>query len=176
MAASYDDNVDIIVEKGEEKEGKDDSSTPDVVSSNNSFFVYLLQAANSKTTYIGATVNLCRRLRQHNGEIKGGAKATRAKLMCGDCWQRVAYVTGFPTWQAALQFEWRWKHLSRCIPSAVKSCYKHPLQRRQIALQQLLKLPKSTSSAIPFAEWMFPPIVVIEPEFIDSFLTMYINV
>lgn len=31
-------------------------------------------------TYVGATVDLNRRLRQHNGEIKGGAHATTSKV------------------------------------------------------------------------------------------------
>ena len=35
------------------------------------YFVYLLESTNH-ATYVGATVNLDHRLRQHNGEIKGG--------------------------------------------------------------------------------------------------------
>ena len=37
-------------------------------------FVYLLQYKNN--TYVGATVDVNRRLRQHNCEIKGGAMGT----------------------------------------------------------------------------------------------------
>ena len=43
------------------------------------FFVYLL-VSSTGATYVGATVDLNRRLRQHNKEIKGGAHATRAKV------------------------------------------------------------------------------------------------
>jgi structure-specific endonuclease subunit SLX1 len=80
-------------------------------------FVYLL-VSTSGSTYVGATVDLDRRLRQHNKEIKGGAHATGAKVAQGESWTRAAHVSGFPDWPAALQFEWRWKHISR------KGCFK----------------------------------------------------
>jgi len=117
----------------------------------NEFFVYLLEATN-KSTYIGATVNLDRRLRQHNKELSGGAVATTSKVLKGETWRRHCYVSGFPTWQAALQFEWRWKQLSRKLPQSLK-----PLERRMQALTNLLNLERSTSKAIPFAEWSLKP-------------------
>lgn len=80
------------------------------------FFVYLLVSADNKNTYVGASVDVDHRLRQHNGELKGGAKATQAKLGKGK-WRRVVFVSEFPTWQAALQFEWRWKQITRKIGS-----------------------------------------------------------
>lgn len=40
--------------------------------------VYMLQSAVTGRLYIGVTNNLDRRLRQHNGALRGGAKATRA--------------------------------------------------------------------------------------------------
>ena len=46
------------------------NTTPrETVKCNSEFFVYLL-VSDSGATYIGATVNLDRRLRQHNKEIK----------------------------------------------------------------------------------------------------------
>ena len=42
------------------------------------WIVYLLECAD-KTLYCGITNNLNKRLRQHNGEIPGGAKYTRSR-------------------------------------------------------------------------------------------------
>jgi predicted GIY-YIG superfamily endonuclease len=59
-------------------------------------------------TYVGATLDLARRLRQHNGEIKGGAKYTR--LGAKGSWAVVFTVQGFREQREALQFEWALKH------------------------------------------------------------------
>ena len=58
-------------------------------------YVYLLVSSDN-ATYVGATVDLNRRLRQHNKEIKGGAHATGAKVAKGEVWTRAAHVSGFP--------------------------------------------------------------------------------
>ena len=114
------------------------------------FFVYLLESSCKRATYVGATVNLERRLRQHNKEITGGAHATGAKVARGETWRRACHVAGFPTWQAALQFEWRFKQLTRREPSSTTQT---PLERRKAALQKLLALKQSTTKAVPFALW-----------------------
>jgi structure-specific endonuclease subunit SLX1 len=124
-----------------------------------SFFVYLLTTSTYSNTYVGATVDLERRLRQHNKEIKGGAHATSMKVQKGESWERVCYVSCFPDWSAALQFEWRWKQITRKIPFG-----KSPLERRMRALKNLLSLSKSTSKAIPFSEWSNPPEIHFEME------------
>lgn len=121
-------------------------------------YVYMLQCSDG-ATYIGATVDLNRRLRQHNGEIKGGAKRTTSKLSHAKTWTRICHVSQFPDWSATLQFEWRWKQLSRKYPSSM-----HPLERRIRALHDLLSIPQSTSKAIPFADWPHKPIVHVEAE------------
>ena len=120
------------------------------------YFVYLLEATN-KSTYIGATVDLNRRLRQHNKELSGGAIATSNKVKKGEIWRRHCYISGFPTWQAALQFEWRWKQISRKFPSNML-----PIDRRMKALEELLALDKSTTKAIPFKEWIEKPLINFE--------------
>lgn len=121
-------------------------------------FVYLL-ISTSGATYVGATVDLDRRLRQHNKKIKGGAHATSAKVGKGETWIRACHVSGFPDWPAALQFEWRWKQLSRKLPLGM-----NPLERRIKALKQLLNLEKPTTKAIAYTEWLAPPEVHTECE------------
>jgi structure-specific endonuclease subunit SLX1 len=119
-------------------------------------YVYLL-VSSSGATYVGATVDLERRLRQHNKEIKGGAHATGAKVAQGEVWLRAAHVSGFPDWQAALQFEWRWKQLSRKLPVKM-----NPLERRIQALKNLLALERPTTKALAYTEWLSPPEVHLE--------------
>jgi len=123
-----------------------------------SFFVYLLLSSDS-CTYVGATVDLDRRLRQHNKEIKGGAHATGSKVLKGETWIRACHVEGFPDWQAALQFEWRWKQLTRKLTISV-----HPLHRRMIALKQLINLERPTTKAKAYSEWLTPLEVVLEDD------------
>ena len=72
-------------------------------------FCYLLRSRNPRwprSTYIGYTVDPANRLREHNGEISGGAKRTHGKRP----WEMVLLVAGFPNAKAALQFEWAWQH------------------------------------------------------------------
>jgi structure-specific endonuclease subunit SLX1 len=117
-------------------------------------YVYLLYCDNS--TYVGATVDLDRRLRQHNKEICGGAKATGKKVSKGQTWRRICYVSGFPDWQSTLQFEWRWKQITRKLERD------EPILRRMKALKKLIGLEQSTSKAKPFREWDAPPVIHFE--------------
>ena len=119
-------------------------------------FVYMLVCTDG-STYIGATVDLSRRLRQHNGEIAGGAKRTTSKSNASKSWTRACYVSQFPDWSATLQFEWRWKHLSRKYDIKIK-----PLERRMNALKDLLALERPTSKALAYTEWSSPPEVHCE--------------
>ena len=121
-------------------------------------FVYLLVSTDN-CTYVGATVDLERRLRQHNKEIKGGAFATGAKVLKGEIWLRAAYVSGFPNWSAALQFEWRLKQLSRKLCQTKNA---KPIDRRIQALHELLALERPTSKAKAYVEWNTPPEIVWE--------------
>ena len=106
-----------------------------------SFICYCLIRSDSGATYIGATVDMEHRLRQHNGAIKGGAKYTSLALAKGHSWEIACNVSGFPSWNAALQFEWMWKHISR------KKQNSGPLERRIKALIDLVNLDKPTSKA-----------------------------
>lgn len=111
---------------------------------------YCLQSTE-KTTYIGSTVNLDRRLRQHNKEITGGAKYTGR--FTG--WKRLCYVTGFPDERSCLQFEWKWKQLSKQKKGS-------PVERRFIALEELLNSERSTSQSDSFSTFPGPLCLCLE--------------
>ena len=130
-------------------------------------YVYLLVSTNGNT-YVGATVDLERRLRQHNKEIKGGAHATGMKVAKGETWERAAHVSGFPNWQAALQFEWRWKQISRKY-----SIQMNPLERRIKALKDLLALERPTSKALLYSEWPAPPETHLETEDAKKYYNLF---
>ena len=42
------------------------------------WFAYVLVSTKIRRTYVGVTTDVDRRARQHNGELRGGARATRA--------------------------------------------------------------------------------------------------
>jgi len=69
------------------------------------WFFYIIE--NHGYTYAGVSPYYERRLRQHNGEIKGGAKYTISK---GPGWTHICLVCGFRNKIEALQFEWAVKH------------------------------------------------------------------
>ena len=77
---------------------------------------------DTSSTYVGATTNPERRIRQHNAEIKGGAKYTTSK---GSGWFFVCIISGFDK-IGALQFEWALKNNkmnSRGIKSRIENLY-----------------------------------------------------
>ena len=80
---------------------------------NSMYLVYVLvskaslQSSGRIRSYLGCTNDFKRRLRQHNGEITGGAKYTR-KLRP---WVPVLTVSGFQNKSEALQFEWASRHV-----------------------------------------------------------------
>ena len=69
------------------------------------YLVYILKSDN--LSYVGMTNDFFRRWRQHNGEIKGGAKYTTGR---GPGWRHICIVSGFHDKIQALQFEWAVKH------------------------------------------------------------------
>tara|TARA_Y100000591_G_scaffold331621_1_gene366086 strand:- start:15150 stop:15527 length:378 start_codon:yes stop_codon:yes gene_type:complete len=121
------------------------------------FYVYFIESTNG-STYIGATVDLDKRIRQHNKELKGGATATSIKVNQGEVWSYVCYVENFPSWNEALKFEWRWKQISRQLQRSNPT--QKPLEKRLEALKKLLELDKPTSKAELYSAWDIPPNVV----------------
>ena len=133
------------------------------------YYVYILESSDKASTYVGATINLDHRLRQHNKDLVGGAHATSIKVAQGHTWRRVCHVEGFPYWSAALQFEWRLKQLSRKLfkiknsnKNANKDANVKSIDRRIQALHQLLALERPTSKAKAYSEWCTPPKIVWE--------------
>ena len=135
------------------------------------YYVYILESSDKASTYVGATINLDHRLRQHNKDLAGGAHATSIKVAQGYTWRRVCHVEGFPDWSAALQFEWRLKQLSRKLfktKNKDKNADKYvnqnanvkSIDRRIQALHQLLALERPTSKAKAYSEWCKPPEIV----------------
>lgn len=72
--------------------------------------------------YVGATVNLKRRLRQHRREISGGAKKTSR----GGPWSVLCFIYGFKSWKETLRFEYvlQHPHKSKLSRNHVKKCPK----------------------------------------------------
>lgn len=69
--------------------------------------LYLLRSSSEERTYVGITTELERRLQQHNGELPGGAKATRR----GRPWTLFRVLGRFPDRSAAQVAEAAFKKL-----------------------------------------------------------------
>ena len=123
-------------------------------------YCYMLYTEEGQT-YIGATVDPDRRLRQHNKEISGGARATGIRVEQGLTWKRACYISNIPEWRSALQIEWRWKQLGRTQCKHIKN----PIQRRLHSLKKLLSLEKPTEKGVPYDAYPSgPPQIIWESE------------
>ena len=129
-------------------------------------YCYMLYTDKNQT-YIGATIDPNRRLRQHNKEISGGARATGIRVAEGLTWKRGCYITGILEWRSALQIEWRWKQLGRTQFKHIKN----PIHRRLYSLKKLLSLEKPTEKSIPYESYPSgPPEIILDS---DEFKTIY---
>lgn len=104
------------------------------------YYVYMITSGSR--TYCGYTIDLKRRLRQHCGELVGGAKATR----CSSNWRYFCIVT-CADWCAvdAMRFEWLSKHPTR--KRRFPPQFRGP-QGRLLSLQEVCKRTHHTASAL----------------------------
>lgn len=94
--------------------------------------VYILRSEDWKRTYVGYTVNFKQRLRRHNREIAGGAKAT-----AGRKWYYLVQITGLRDKSHALSLEWYLKHYT--IRSSDLLRQKFPVNAPTQAVRNRLK-------------------------------------
>ena len=76
------------------------------------WYLYLLWNPVTRLTYIGSTTDPQRRLRQHNGEIKGGARSTKKGA---PHWVLLCTLSGFRDRSEACRWERLTKHRARGI-------------------------------------------------------------
>lgn len=115
---------------------------------------YLLLSGDNRASYCGTTNHMPRRLRQHNQELKGGAKYTSTKRpgKKGGCkWRVLCTVRGFTSRSQTLSFEWL---LKRCAGGRGR-----PLDRRYQQLGAVLHRPNWWKNHPPrpahlVIEWM----------------------
>ncbi|MDR3543699.1 MAG: GIY-YIG nuclease family protein [Desulfosporosinus sp.] len=83
------------------------------------YVCYCLRSVTARArTYFGTTHDLVHRLRQHNGIIKGGARAT----MTSRPWRVAIVIYGFSSRSAALRYEWfcKMKHSQAAYTDALQ--------------------------------------------------------
>lgn len=100
------------------------------------YVCYTLVDLARKYTYVGITNNLGRRIRQHNGELAGGARYTKGRGKWCVAWT----VRGFHRKEHALMFEW-------AVKRAQRSSVADPLLRRANALVALSRKERWTARA-----------------------------
>lgn len=73
------------------------------------WYVYVIQAANKGTTYVGCTTDVIRRVKEHSGLKSGGAKATKGKGL----WVLRAVFGPYSGRSEAMKAEYALKHSKR---------------------------------------------------------------
>ena len=97
----------------------------------NDYRIYLLKNSFSNYTYIGVTNNFQRRIRQHNGDLVGGAKYTKSNKGEG-IWEYYGWINNVDK-HTALSLEKKIQIRSRKVSG------KTPIERRLKAIEQILR-------------------------------------
>lgn len=108
------------------------------------WYCYILKNDSHKEkTYNGSTNNIVRRLRQHNGELVGGAKYT--KRYGNSDWKVYFLMAGFIDHKNCLQAEWKIKYPDNKRPRP--KCY-DGYEGRIKGVNNILNLERWTSNSI----------------------------
>jgi predicted GIY-YIG superfamily endonuclease len=106
------------------------------------YSVYILESGDRERTYVGLTNNLAKRLRQHNGLVKGGARYTSTRTG----WRLACLIHGFSADSQARKLEWRMHH------THLSGKFKRPLHRRIRELDRAMSMKRWTKSCEPIQE------------------------
>ena len=121
-----------------------ETSIPEKQKNTHRWCLYMLTNPTQTRTYVGITVHFPRRLRQHNGELKGGANATRGR----GPWRPVFRIEGLPK-TFAYQLEWAVHRLGRRRrPKGLSPVAKRFYQVFRVVLSR----EKVTKNAVPTNE------------------------
>ena len=110
------DNQKVINEDTSLKLINENIKIPPIIQYPSDHMCYILKSFNNRI-YVGYTVDFKRRLRQHNGELVGGAKKTEK----GRPWHQICEIKGFYDKSSALRFEWRIQHSKKPKPNSISN-------------------------------------------------------
>lgn len=121
------------------------------------FLCYLLKNDSKNTTrfptYIGFSTDPLRRLEEHNGQRKGGARRTAGR----GPWDLIAVIEGFPNDVLAQQFEWAWTNPkeSRLLRGVLQdpSAYRGPTNLTSVSVSSRVRLLFTMCDVEPWRRW-----------------------
>ena len=96
------------------------------------YIIYLLYNTKNNNTYIGITNNKERRIRQHNGELVGGAKYTHIKKGDGE-WLYYGWIQS-----NTMLIKNRALSLEKKIKNSSRKMKGYPIEKRISAIYQIL--------------------------------------